>query len=87
MSCKECSLNHFRFFTGSCTCYCHTGRVPKNEIVEKWRKMNEAEFDEEFNVEEITKIDRRALGYWSVSKDGKRVWEKDDKSFNQDREK
>ncbi len=26
----------------------------------------------------ITKMDWRALGYWPVYKDGKKVWEKDD---------
>jgi hypothetical protein len=34
----------------------------------------------------ITKMDWRSLGYWPVYKDGKKVWEKDDKSFNQDTE-
>jgi hypothetical protein len=34
MNCRDCTLNHFSFFSGTCTCYCHTGRVPKNEIVE-----------------------------------------------------
>jgi len=34
----------------------------------------------------ITKMDWRALGYWPVYKNGKKVWEKDDKSFIQNRE-
>jgi len=28
----------------------------------------------------ITKMDWRSLGYWPVWKDGKKVWEKDDKA-------
>jgi hypothetical protein len=28
----------------------------------------------------ITKMDWRALGYWPVWKNGKKVWEKDDKT-------
>ena len=28
----------------------------------------------------ITKMDWRALGYWPVYKDGKKVWEKDNKN-------
>jgi hypothetical protein len=30
----------------------------------------------------ITKMDWRALGYWPVYKDGKKVWEKDNKEVN-----
>ena len=33
----------------------------------------------------ITKMDWRALGYWPVYKDGKKVWEKDE-THNKDRE-
>jgi hypothetical protein len=33
----------------------------------------------------ITKMDWRALGYWPVYKNGKKVWvPEDDKSFNED---
>lgn len=28
----------------------------------------------------ITKMDWRSLGYWPVYKDGKKVWEKDDRN-------
>lgn len=31
----------------------------------------------------ITKMDWRALGYWPVYKDGKKVWEKDYKDVEQ----